>query len=85
MIFELFGEELMENGNLHGEITISIIVLSLGFAKAVNMDDLPFVVNWCGSEVRSMSVDDDVCLNSMVKMVAAIDELKPEMEGEKSL
>ena len=81
MIFELFGEELMENGNLHGEITISIIVLSLGFAKAVNMDDLPFVVNWCGSEVRSMSV----CLNSMVKMVAAIDELKPEMEGEKSL
>jgi len=32
-----------------------------------------------------MSVDDDVCLNSMVKMVAAIDELKPEMKGEKSL
>ena len=50
----------------------TFVIIISGFAKTINMDDLPFIVNWCGPEIKPMAV---------VKIIDAIDDIKPEMEG----
>ena len=57
------------------------ITFFLGFAKAVKVEDLPFLINWCGPNVKSMVVDDKACLTSLVNMIAAIDDLQPDIDG----
>ena len=57
------------------------ITFFLGFAKAVKVEDLPFLINWCGPDVKSMVVDDKACLTSLVNMIAAIDDLQPDIDG----
>lgn len=59
----------------------TFVIIISGFAKTINMDDLPFIVNWCGPEIKPMAVDDEICLVTLVKIIDAIDDIKPEMEG----
>jgi len=52
-----------------------------GFAKQVEIDELPFLINWCGPDIKSMAVDDKACLRALVKMISALDDLQPSIEG----
>ena len=52
-----------------------------GFAKQVERDELPFLVNWCGPDIKAMAVDDKACLTALVKMISALDDLQPTIEG----
>ena len=56
--------------------------VNVGFAKRIeNADDLPFLVNWCGPDIKPMEVNDEACLNAMIKIVGAVDELQPDIKG----
>jgi hypothetical protein len=52
-----------------------------GFAQEVRLKDLPFIVNWCGPDVKTMEVNDDECLLALVKIIRALDDLQPKIEG----
>ena len=52
-----------------------------GYAELVNVGDLPFVVNWCGPEIKPMTVNDAACVDAMISIIRSIDELQPKIEG----
>jgi len=52
-----------------------------GFATEVDAAHLPFVINWCGPDIKPMFTEDSVCLRALVRMIGALDELKPDSPG----
>lgn len=78
-VFELFAD--IEKSGLDLMLSFLLCLYLSEFAKAILPSNLPFVVNWSGPEVNSMAVDDKACLSSMVKFIAAIDNLQPNIEG----
>ena len=55
--------------------------MSSGFATEIQEENLPFLINWTGPVVQDMEVDDKKCQLAMIKMIKAIEELQPNIEG----
>ena len=47
----------------------------------MNEADLSFVVNWAGSHVLDMEVNDRLCQETLVKLIRAFEELQPNIKG----
>lgn len=38
-------------------------------------------MNWCGPDIKPMAVDDKACMTAIIDIIAAIDDLQPNIEG----
>ena len=66
---------------MFGTAELSYVLSLSGFAEEVNEADLSFVVNWAGSHVLDMEVNDRLCQETLVKLIRAFEELQPNIKG----
>ena len=59
---------------------LQLLLLS-GFATEIKADKLPFIVNWCGPHVQNMEIDDKKCQATLIKIIEALEQLQPNIEG----
>ena len=52
-----------------------------GLAQEVKKEDLPFLVDWAGPEVKPMEINDKECTQALVEIIRGLDDLQPKIKG----
>ena len=60
---------------------MSIYIFCPGFATEVQEENLKFILNWSGPHIQDMNVDDRVCQTALIKLLRALEDLQPTIEG----
>ena len=42
---------------------------------------MKFILNWSGPHIQDMNVDDRVCQTALIKLLRALEDLQPTIEG----
>ena len=52
-----------------------------GLAQEVKKEDLPFLVNWAGPEVKPMEVNDKEGTQALVEIIRGLGDMQPKIKG----
>ena len=83
-VFEIFNIDKKDQGNYSAQPCFELTCnWTVGFAKEINLPDLPFILNWgSGVQAKNMQVDDVALMTAMTEMINCFDELQPNIPGE---